>query len=908
MASPSSDPAFPSFSKVRPSNVATQSCVHELIEAVARRSPSAVAVLCGEESLTYGELEARSNDLAQVLRAKGIGPEALVGLCVERSIDMVVGLLGILKAGGAYVPLDPSYPLERIRYILEDARVRILVTQENVRARLPDPGIEVQLLDSRSPLPSVVPLKGTPPGPRNLAYVIYTSGSTGRPKGVQIEHRNLVNFLLSMQQEPGLGPQDVLLAVTTLSFDIAGLEIYLPLIAGARVVIASREAAQDGRKLAALLNHAGATVMQATPATWRLLIESGWEGKRDLRVLCGGEALSAELARELVKRAGSVWNLYGPTETTIWSSLYRVRGNEERSVPIGRPIANTSLYVLSERREPLPAGQEGELYIGGAGVARGYFERPELTAEKFVPDPFSPDGDLRLYRTGDLARCRPHGEVEFLGRLDHQVKVRGFRIELGEIEAVLEQHSGVKQAVVVAREDQPGNKFLAAYVVLAPEERPAISDLRKYLEQHLPEYMVPAAFVELPAFPMTPNGKVDRKVLPAPTAADFTGAGTYVAARDKTERRLVSLWESVLGIRPIGVNTSFFDLGGRSVLAARLFMKISREFGEDIPLSALFESPTIEQLANRLRKRAKDFSYRTVVEIQTAVSRPPFFCVHGGTGGTLFLHRLARAMGPDQPFYAFQPEGVDGRRIGRTSIEAMAGHYLDEMRKVQPSGPYFIGGYCFGGIVAFEMAQQLWKQGISANLVAMFSAPLRFNRPPGERPFIAERTPKPASSPGRRTFLGRIQGAVRWRAENMLYAGWGMVHKHGCRWMVAAGIPVPQKWRELYIARALLQAEKRYSPQFLDGRLVIFRGAGIYDHDPGMGWSKLARQVEDHVIGAPSQQKTRRDIMNEPLVETVAVLLKGYMDAALKREPAAARSEQKKGPGKTAISRSPDAA
>jgi thioesterase domain-containing protein len=429
----------------------------------------------------------------------------------------------------------------------------------------------------------------------------------------------------------------------------------------------------------------------------------------------------------------------------------------------------------------------------------------------------------------------------------------------------------------VAREVRPGDKFLAAYFVSGTSKKPRVSDLREHLAQKLPDYMVPAAFIELQSFPTTPNAKVDRKALPAPQAADFSN-GEYIAPRNEVEQKLVAMWEKILGISPVGVRTSFFDLGGRSILAARLFMQISRDFGKDVPLAALFEAPTIEQLAKRLRDDKADFKFQTVVEIHPSGSRSPFFCVHGGTGGTLFLHRLARSMGPDQPFYAFQPQGVDGGRIDRTTIEAMASHYIVEMKKIHPEGPYFIGGYCFGGNVAFEMAKQLQQQGSYAGLVAMFSAPLRFNRPQGERPYALERLSQAPKSHVRKTKLEKIKGAVRWRAEKLFYRSRTALHRIGCRAVNAVGVPVPQKWRELYIVRSLTAAEKNYQPRFLDGKLVIFRGGGLYDHDPGMGWSKLASEIEDCVIGTAAEQRTRRDILNEPLVEKVAAQLMRSID------------------------------
>jgi amino acid adenylation domain-containing protein len=849
-------------------------CIHELFTEVAQERTQQVAVDCNGKTLTYSELDFRSSRWARALQERGLGPDMLVGLCVGRSVDMVAALLAILKAGGAYVPLDPTHPKDRIGYILDDANVKLVLTEENLRDSFPLSRTDILTLDSLA-TSTALPSESTAeaPNPSNLAYVIYTSGSTGRPKGVQIEHRSMVNFLTSMRREPGFTENDILLAVTTLSFDIAGLEIYLPLLCGGRLAIATKEDAQDGRRLSELLRSSGATVMQATPATWRLLIESGWTGTPGLRILCGGEALPVELARELVKRSQSVWNLYGPTETTIWSSLYRVHGQEQHSVPIGRPIANTQLFVLDEKREQLGRGQAGELCISGAGIARGYLKRPELTAEKFIPDPFSGVPGARLYRTGDLARLGQEGEMEYLGRMDHQVKIRGYRIELGEIESVFEQHIGIRQAVVTAREEKPGDKYLAAYVVLANGARPSIAELREHLLRSLPDYMVPAAIIELAEIPLNTNGKVDRKALPPPAISHFTGTHDCVAPRNDTERKLVAMWEKILSIRPIGVTTSFFDLGGRSVLAAQLFMQISRAFHQDVPLAALFEAPTVEQLARRLRGPKDEFTYATIVEIHPVGSRVPFFCVHGGTGGTLFLHRLARTMGPDQPFYAFQPEGVDGGPITRRSIEEMAAHYIREMRKVHADGPYFIGGYCLGGNVAFEMARQLKEQGRKAALVAMFSAQLRFNRPPGERAFVPERRPEPRKKPRKRSLVGKIKSAVRWRAEDLFYKSRTIIHKTGCRVLNRAGISIPQSWRELYLVRALTVAEKNYHPQFFDGRIVLFRGAGLYDHDPGMGWSQLAREIEDCRIGTPEEQKTRRDILNDPLVEQVAARL-----------------------------------
>ncbi len=448
-------------------------CLHELIEAQVDRTPGRVAVACGSEEVTYAELNGRANRLAARLRESGAGPETRVAICVERGVAMLVGVLGILKAGGAYVPLDPSHPAARLEMILEDAGARLLLTERSLEQMLPSADQQRVYLDDLDLT------GGDDPGnlePRtwsdHLAYVIYTSGSTGRPKGVQIDHRNVVNFLETMRERPGLTADDVLLAVTTLSFDIAGLELFLPLLVGGRVVIASREEVTDGYRLLQALKDHRVTVMQATPATWQMLLEAGWGGDAKLKMLCGGEALPWSLASELVGRGAELWNMYGPTETTIWSSVSRVQSADGR-VTLGRPIANTQLYVLDRHLEPVPVGVPGELYIGGDGVARGYLDRPELTAERFVPDPWGKSGSGRLYRTGDVVRYEPGGELRFLGRVDHQVKLRGYRIELGEIEATLAEHATVQEAVALCREGGSGAKQLVVYVIPAEGEEVA---------------------------------------------------------------------------------------------------------------------------------------------------------------------------------------------------------------------------------------------------------------------------------------------------------------------------------------------------------------------------------------------------------------------------------------------------
>jgi amino acid adenylation domain-containing protein/FkbM family methyltransferase len=573
-------------------------CLHRLIETQAEKSPERIAVRFEQESLTYGELNRRANQLARYLREQGVGPDVPVGIYMERSIELVVGLLAILKAGAAYVPLDPTYPAQRLAGIMEDAAVKVLLTQEKLKATLLLQPACVLSIDRMRPEVAARDDANLPGemSPDNLAYVIFTSGSTGRPKGVAVTHRSLVNLLESMGQTPGLKASDVLLSITTLSFDIAALELYLPLIKGAQVVLASRDESLDGHRLMARLEASGATVMQATPATWRLLIDSGWSGSTKLKALCGGEALTRELADKLLARTREIWNLYGPTETTVWSSAWRVEPGEG-VISIGRPIANTQLWVLDAQLQPMPAGVAGELCIGGAGVARGYWKRPDLTADRFIRDPFSTESGARIYRTGDLARWLVDGRLECLGRLDHQVKIRGFRIELGEIESAIAQHAAVRSVVVVAREDIPGDKRLVAYLVAGESPADLVGQLRTLIRTMLPEYMLPSDFVMLDALPLTHNGKIDRKALPVPAAGSTAPSAKAVGPRTPSEELIMGLFHDVLGRADYGVFDSFFDLGGHSIMAARLMARLQDESRINVPLRNLFERPTVAGLA-----------------------------------------------------------------------------------------------------------------------------------------------------------------------------------------------------------------------------------------------------------------------------------------------------------------------
>jgi amino acid adenylation domain-containing protein len=563
--------------------------LHDMVIRQARATPDAVAVSAGGKSISYGELDARSAALAAHLRGLGVRPGVLVAVFTGRSVELVVALLGVLRAGGAYVPLDPAFPAQRLAHMLADAACPVAIVDRGTAADLPAASARLVLADE----PGTWTARSTDAqeaSPDDLAYVIYTSGSTGTPKGVQIPHGAVVNFLESMQRELTLTSKDRLVAVTTLSFDIAGLELFLPLTAGARVVIADRETALDGVRLAAALHEAGATIMQATPATWRQLIDSGWTGLAGLKILCGGESLPRELAGELLARGEGLWNLYGPTETTIWSTIEKVEA-AAGPVSIGKPIANTKIYILDDSLQPVPPGVRGDLFIAGRGLARGYVNRPDLTAERFVPDPFGAGARDRMYRTGDHARYLPDGRIEWIGRADHQVKVRGFRIELGEIESALRQHPAVVEAVALVREDVPGDRRIAAYVITSAPEEGLVPLLRAHLQTTLPDYMIPSAFVPLTAWPRTPNGKIDRRALPAPEGAGpETG---FVAPRTPVEELVAGIWCEVLGLSRVGAHDNFFELGGHSLLATRILSRIRTVLGRDVPLRRIFNAPTV---------------------------------------------------------------------------------------------------------------------------------------------------------------------------------------------------------------------------------------------------------------------------------------------------------------------------
>jgi amino acid adenylation domain-containing protein len=696
-------------------NYSSDKCLDELIEEQIERTPDAVAVTFDDHQLTYRQLGVHSSQLASYLQELGVGRNTLVAICVDRSAEMMVGLLAILKAGGAYLPLDPMYPPDRLAFMLQDAQPLVLLTQESLRDFLPSQQSQIICVDK---LPTTItgrPATSTALSGRqvdDLAYVLYTSGSTGTPKGVQIQHRALVNFLSSMQREPGITDGDTVLALTTLSFDIAGLELWLPLTVGAHVVIACGETARDGKQLLALMERCNPTIMQATPITWRMLLDAGWKESPRLKILCGGEAWPTELADELLPKCQSLWNMYGPTETTIWSAVSRVE--KDKPVLIGPPIANTTFHILDDRNQPLPVGIPGELYIGGQGLALGYLGRPALTSERFVPDPFSPMTGSRLYKTGDLVRRVANGSIEFLRRVDHQVKLRGFRIELGEIEALLEQHTDISQCVVAIEGQDPADKRLVAYVIPTdPQLVPSVDDLRGALKQHLPNYMIPAIFAVIKKMPLTSNGKIDRKALSLSQHTTITNDAPVDAPRDSVEAKLVHIWERVFEVSPIGIRTNFFDVGGYSLMVVKLFAQINKVFDRSLPIATIFRSPTIEQLATLIRGRTISSS---LVPIRPLGSKNPLFIVHS----YLTYDRFRKIIEQDRPLYGLQEAEDDSERV--LSLADRVAEYVHQIREVQPEGPYHLIGWCAAGPLTVELARGLQDSGGEVAMVGLIDS------------------------------------------------------------------------------------------------------------------------------------------------------------------------------------------
>jgi aspartate racemase len=879
------------------------SCIYKRVEAQVEQTADAVAVVYEDKQLTYRELNARANQIAHYLQALGVKPDVLVGICMERSLEMVVGLLGILKAGGAYVPLDPTYPKERLSFMLTETQVPVLLTQKPLVEQLPQHESRVICLDTdwdaiateseENPVSEVTP--------QHLAYVMYTSGSTGKPKGVQINHANVWHYIQAISEVLQVNANDVYLHTASFSFSSSVRQLMVPLSQGATSIIATREQTKNPLSLFELIQKQGVTVSDTVPSVWRYglqALENLNEVSRQtllnskLRlILLSGEITPCQLLKQLrnqLKSQPCFFNVYGQTET-IGNCAYPVPDEFDREqgyVPVGYPYPHNQAYILDDHLQPVAVGEIGELHMAGACLARGYLNRPDLNAEKFISNPFvetqlnPSESTERLFKTGDVARYLPDGAIEILGRVDFQVKLRGMRVELGEIESMLEQHPTVKEAVVTAREDDSGDKRLVAYIVpkLASNEinqTVITKELRNFLKEKLADYMVPSAFVMLAALPLTPNGKVDRRALPAPDQVRQEPEETFVAPQDELELQLTEIWEKVLGVQPIGVRDNFFELGGHSLLAVRLVTEVEKVFGKNLPLSSFVEAQTVEQLANLLRQQDESAPWRSLVMIQPGSTKPPLFCVHAVWGTVLFYQKLVRYLESDQPFYALQAQGLDGKQVPCTSVKEMAAHYIKEIRTVQPEGPYFIGGYSFGGWVAFEIARQLHAQGQEIALLTLFDT----SAPGYHKPTSSSDDGKPSTFLDLSLFHFRkllrlnIQDQLAYLRQRLVWhlmAGkLSIFYRIYLRYLRRS----PQDLRLLDVAGANNQAAKSYVPQVYPGRLTLFRAtdkAAGFGNDLDMGWGELATGgVEIYDISG-----SHTEIMEEPQLGHVAEKLK----------------------------------
>lgn len=826
-----------SFALFGPADLSPKPCFTELFARQADATPSATAVVFEGRSLTYSELEHRSNQLAWRLRAAGIGPGKLAGVLTSRSLDMVVALLGIMKAGAAYVPLDAAYPKDRIRFMLEDSGIEAVITEEAIGCTLGvDLGRAICVDRDRAEIAALSSVAlPRAASAESLAYVIYTSGSTGRPKGVEIEHAALSNLLLSMAERTGFSARDRLLAVTTISFDIAALELYLPLISGGRAIIASREAALDGSSLAALIEREGITVMQATPATWRLLLDSGWKGR--VKVLSGGEALPNDLARRLLERAAGsavepIFNLYGPTETTIWSAANVVTekdlalGGAAGCVSLGTPLMNTSLFVLGRDLQPVPRGVIGELFIGGRGLACGYRGRPELTATRFLPNPFVEEPGARMYRTGDLVRVGPSGALEFLGRTDDQVKLRGHRIELGEIKKVLEEHSAVREAEIVLSQDR---LRLIGYVSRRGEETATAKELAAHLRGRLPEYMVPAQILFLDALPRAPGGKIDRRALPAPKVA-IPRLGPAAFATTPIELQLTMIWERLLGVRGVGLTDNFFELGGHSFLAVRLADEIEKAFGKELPVIAVFRAPTVSELAALLASDGVSSPWRALEPLQTRGTRRPLFFV----GSTGFARPLLPFLGPKQPVYGLNVFGLDppSGEVRSIGVRGVAERYVREVRKIEPHGPYRLCGYCQDAKVALEMALLLKDQGEEIELLAYIDVVWPVIGRDSETRRFFENT----RDYGSKFFLPALAGRLHFHKSKRVT----QLRRLTERLLRSFGRSGSTVLRHSRILSSFYEALDEYSPPTYPGDIVLFLARDFFASDAAEQLASLA--------------------------------------------------------------------
>jgi amino acid adenylation domain-containing protein len=890
----------------------TFKCFHQLFEAQVERTPNASALSSETVSLTYRELNIQANQLAHHLQQLGVVPDMLVGICVERSLSMIVGLLGILKAGGAYLPIDSSLPQQRLNFMLEDAKISVLLTQKKLLKHFDDFSNPIICIDDCE-----IITQQSQENPticvtlNNLAYVIYTSGTTGEPKGVLIEQRGLLNLAKATIEAFHLQQSSRVLQFASLSFDASIFEVVMALAAGATLYLASKESLIPGQPLLQLLRGNAITHVTLPPAVLAVLPTD--ELRALQTIICAGESCSQEIIKRWWNSKRRFFNAYGPTEATVWSTVAEIRNLDEK-LTIGRPIGNTQIYILDKHLQPVAIGISGEVYIGGEGVARGYLNLPELTAERFIVNPFNDKNDAQieeivnkvkgrgnpaptLFKTGDLARYQPDGNIEFLGRVDNQVKIRGFRIELSEIETVLSEHQTVQKAIVIAKENFSGDKYLVAYIVPNVETRNLeTQNLREFLKGKLPGYMMPKAFVVVNSLPLTANGKVDLNAIAAINIPNNKADKAFIAPRSPTELTLAKIWAEVLNIEPVGIDDNFFDLGGDSLLSVRLLEQIHQQFKRDLPLSALFVNPTIESLAGSLSFSTDSLPWCPLVPIQVAGTNPPFFCVHPIFGVVFPYYELAQHLGKNQPFYGLQPVGLDGA-TPLTRIEDMAAHYIEALRQVQPKGPYFLGGWSFGGLVAFEMAQQLEKSGEEVALLAVLdaAAPIKTNQPSLGKSFkvlltivipsiwsfffdylyllIAFANSRIKDLTSRFPQFNKLDKIMQMLEANLfsrfIFKDNATAISQESRLRILSELAIRPMLRVFY---ANNQAVRNYAPQIYPKQITLFRTiqSSITKEDASMGWNRLAKE-KTKINLIPGNHLT---MLRKPNIQLLATQLK----------------------------------
>ncbi|MBN1165176.1 MAG: AMP-binding protein [Candidatus Krumholzibacteriota bacterium] len=897
----------------------SDACAHALFEEQALAHPDSTAAIFRQERVTYGELNARAEALARVLRSQGIKKETFTGICLDRSPELLVAILAVFKAGGAYVPLDPAYPASRFSFIFEDTGMGVLLTQDSYREILPpfegkiifldaedyfsasaaegiisgesSPGDSAYRIPPSGPAGKTEDDKSSPlehdyripaPGPEgragenessphDTAYLIYTSGSTGKPKGVMVEHASLVNFLFWVRDDLFGEDIDLMPALTTPAFDASLKQLLGPLICGEEVWLIPQDLVQNPGQLLSAIGRRERIALNCVPSLWEVmldLIESGQAAApvESLRALyLGGDVLSQELADRTFKIFPrlKLKNTYGPTECTSLCIVGDVLPG--KPITIGRPIANARIYLLDKHLRPVPPGIPGEIYIGGEGVSRGYLNRPRLTAEKFIDDPFTGEEGRKLYRSGDLGRYRYDGNIEFLRRIDLQVKFRGFRIEPGEIEAALREHPSVRECLAMLREDRPGAKQLVAYIVAADRSQQVEENWREFLRTRIPEYMIPTAFVYLDALPLSPSGKVDRNALPQPQQRRAEREGGYRAPRNEAEKRLARIWEKLLGISPVGIDDDFFELGGHSLLAVRLFAQIQKTFGKNLPLAIIFEAPTIALLAGQVSDQDWQLSGKSLVPITSGGSKPPVYCVHAYGGGVFYFRELARRLGSDQPFYGLQAVGLDGKQPALRTVEEMAERYINEILAIQPSGPYYLSGRCLGAYIALEMACQLRKRGEQVAFLGILDSYWTPKSKPTERNELADH----------RYILSRLQPPLKivyilTRIAEKFIKAKNRLGTEMCRGYFQRGKTLPDFLRNFYINTLLpvinRQAELNYTPSTYDGKITFLQASAETARDPRSFWGKhTTGGLEVYLVEA-----NHRDILVEPYVGRLA--------------------------------------